>query len=149
MIDVAYVALGSNLGDRARNLADARERIAAIPGVVVVRASHIDETAPIGPPGQGPYFNQMLAIQTSLLPPALLMHLHEIEDAGGRERHVRWGPRTIDLDIVRYDHLTWNTPDLIIPHPELSHRAFWQSELAEVMTPASLAASGIVPPSPT
>jgi 2-amino-4-hydroxy-6-hydroxymethyldihydropteridine diphosphokinase len=149
MIDVAYVALGSNLGDRHRNLADARERIAAIPGVVVLRASRVDETAPIGPPGQGAYLNQMLAVQTNLSPPALLLYLHEIEDAGGRERHVRWGPRTIDLDIVRYDHMTWNTPELIVPHPELLHRPFWQTELDEVMVASSPAASGVIPSSPT
>ena len=148
MIDIAYIALGSNLGDRARHLADARHRIAAIPGVVIVRASHVEETDPIGPPGQGTYFNQMLALQTTLLPPALLVHLHQIEDAGGRERHVRWGPRTIDLDIVRYDRTTWNAPDLIVPHPELAHRPFWQRELDEIRVAVD-AVSAIIPPSLT
>lgn len=147
MIDIAYIALGSNLGNRIQHLADARERIAHIPGVVILRTSHVEETAPIGPPGQGAYLNQMLALQTTLLPPTLLAHLHDIEDAGGRVRHVRWGPRTIDLDIVRYNRTTWNTPDLIIPHPELSYRPFWQRELEEVRI--AITSATVIPQSPT
>jgi 2-amino-4-hydroxy-6-hydroxymethyldihydropteridine diphosphokinase len=132
--DVAYIALGSNLGDRARYLADARRRIAAIPGVVVLHTSQIEETAPIGPPGQGGYLNQMIAVSTTLPPPLLLAQLQAIEDACGRQRKIRWGPRTIDLDIVCYAQTTWHAPDLIVPHPELTNRAFWQRELAELHT---------------
>jgi 2-amino-4-hydroxy-6-hydroxymethyldihydropteridine diphosphokinase len=132
--DVAYIALGSNLGDRSRHLENARTRIAAIPDVFVQSVSRIDETDPIGPPGQGAYLNQMLAVRTTLSPPELLARLHTIEDAGGRERHIRWGARTIDIDIVCYANTTWHATDLVVPHPELPNRIFWQRELDELLS---------------
>lgn len=132
MSDVAYIALGSNMGDRAHNLTAARERIAAIPGVEVERASRVEETAPIGPPGQAPYLNQMLAVRTELSPRELLALLHEIEVAGGRVRRERWGPRTIDLDIVAYANTVVDEPGLVVPHPELPNRPFWRRELEEI-----------------
>lgn len=132
MSDVAYIALGSNMGDRAHNLTAARERIAAIPGVEVERASRVEETAPIGPPGQPPYLNQMLAVRTELSPRELLALLHEIEVAGGRVRRERWGPRTIDLDIVAYANTVVDEPGLVVPHPELPNRPFWRRELEEI-----------------
>ncbi|MEO7103553.1 MAG: 2-amino-4-hydroxy-6-hydroxymethyldihydropteridine diphosphokinase [Gemmatimonadaceae bacterium] len=137
MDDIAFVALGSNIGDRARHLEDARTRITAIPGVVILGESTIEETAPIGPVVQGPYLNQMIALRTSLSPSELLAELHEAEAMGGRVRTARWGPRTIDLDIVKYAHTTWNSPELRVPHGEINNRDFWQrelAELAEVMT---------------
>jgi 2-amino-4-hydroxy-6-hydroxymethyldihydropteridine diphosphokinase len=130
--DVAFVALGSNLGDRARHLSDALRRITALPGVMLLAASRIEETAPLGPTAQGAYFNQMIALRTTLTPPDLLDRLLEIEQAGGRVRDVRWGARTIDLDIVRYARTTWNDARLTVPHAELQHRDFWQRELAEL-----------------
>lgn len=130
--DIAYVALGSNQGDRARFLDAARERLAATAQVTVLRASPVEETAPIGPPGQGPYLNQMVALRTALPPRALLARLHEIEQALGRRRDVRWGARTIDLDIVAYEHARCDDPDLVVPHPELPRRSFWQRELAQL-----------------
>jgi 2-amino-4-hydroxy-6-hydroxymethyldihydropteridine diphosphokinase len=130
--DMAFIALGSNLGNRAQHLHDARVRIAAIPGVTILRASRIEETEPIGPPGQSAYLNQMVAVRTTLNPRELLHRLHEIEQMGGRERRERWGPRTIDLDIVTYAHTTWDEPDLKVPHAELPHRDFWIRELAEI-----------------
>lgn len=128
-----YLALGSNLGDRAAHLAFARERLAALPETRVVAASEIEETAPLGPVPQGPYLNQMVLLQTTLAPRALLAHCAAIERAAGRERGVRWGPRTLDLDIVRYDELCIAEPDLVVPHPELPRRDFWQRELAELL----------------
>jgi 2-amino-4-hydroxy-6-hydroxymethyldihydropteridine diphosphokinase len=130
MDDVAYVALGSNVGDREANLRDASERIANIPGVTVIAATPVEETAPIGPVSQGAFLNQMMALRTSIDPRALLDALHAIEDAGGRERAVRWGPRTIDLDIVAFEQATVNDADLLVPHPEIPNREFWQRELA-------------------
>ncbi|HEY4217642.1 MAG TPA: 2-amino-4-hydroxy-6-hydroxymethyldihydropteridine diphosphokinase [Gemmatimonadaceae bacterium] len=132
VLDVAYVALGSNLGDRDAYLARARDAIAAIPGVRVIRASSIEETAPIGPVKQGAFLNQMLALETSLEPRELLVQLQAIEAREGRQRDARWGPRTLDLDIVRYDEQAVNAPDLHVPHPEIAHRDFWQRELAEL-----------------
>jgi 2-amino-4-hydroxy-6-hydroxymethyldihydropteridine diphosphokinase len=132
MLDVAYVALGSNLGDRDVHLSRARAAIGAIPNCQIVGESSIEETAPIGPIGQGPYLNQMVAVQTSLAPHELLKRLLDIEQLEGRTRGVRWGPRTIDLDIVCFDHQAVHDPNLRVPHPELSNRGFWQRELAEL-----------------
>lgn len=127
-----FVALGSNLGDRARWLADARERLAALPDTTMIRVSSVEETAPLGPVPQGPYLNQMVELETGLEPQALLDACLGIETALGRVRTVRWGPRQIDLDIVRYGDRSVETDRLTLPHPELAHRAFWQRELAEI-----------------
>lgn len=132
MRDVAYVALGSNLGDRAGHLAHGRAAIARLPNTRMLAESTIEETAPLGPVAQPSYLNQMVAIETSLAPAELLVALLGIERAAGRERGVRWGPRTLDLDIVRFDEQTIDSSELRVPHPELANRAFWQRELAEL-----------------
>lgn len=129
---MAYVALGSNLGDRSAYLAVARREIAALPGCALLDASAVEETAPIGPPGQPPYLNQMLAVRTSLSPVALLEALLDIERRAGRVRGERWGARTLDCDIVRFGDETIDLPRLRIPHPELANRDFWRRELAEL-----------------
>lgn len=127
-----YVALGSNIGDREGHLAHARARLAALPGTRVIAFSSVEETEPIGPVAQGPYLNQMALLETGLTPAALLSELHAIEAERGRERTVRWGPRTLDLDIVRFGEREVHEPALSIPHPELPHRSFWLRELAEL-----------------
>jgi 2-amino-4-hydroxy-6-hydroxymethyldihydropteridine diphosphokinase len=132
MRDVVYIALGSNLGDRAAYLARARAAIAALPSTALIAESSIEETAPLGPIAQPAYLNQMLAAETELAPAELLAALRLIETAEGRDRRERWGPRTLDLDIVRFDEQIVNTPNLTIPHPELPRRDFWQRELAEL-----------------
>jgi 2-amino-4-hydroxy-6-hydroxymethyldihydropteridine diphosphokinase len=132
MRDVAYIALGSNLGDRAAHLAAARAALAALPDSRIVAASEVEETEPVGDVPQGRYLNQMVALETALAPRKLLAALQEIERRGGRVRSVRWGPRTIDLDIVRFDRQQVREPDLIVPHPELPRRDFWQRELASL-----------------
>jgi 2-amino-4-hydroxy-6-hydroxymethyldihydropteridine diphosphokinase len=132
MRDIAYVALGSNLGDREEYLERARSALAALPGTRLLRASSVEETAPVGNVPQGPYLNQMVAIETELAPRELLDRLHEIERSAGRVRGVRWGARTLDLDIVMFDRQTVSEPDLLVPHPELPNRDFWQRELAEL-----------------
>jgi len=126
------VALGSNIGDRAAHLAYARARLGELPGTMVLRASPVEETAPLGPVAQPPYLNQMVLLETRLEPAELLAHCRAIESERGRERRERWGPRTLDLDIVRYGTRTVRTPDLTIPHPELGNRDFWQREIAEL-----------------
>jgi 2-amino-4-hydroxy-6-hydroxymethyldihydropteridine diphosphokinase len=131
--DWVYLALGSNLGDRAAHLAFARGRLAALPETTVVAASEIEETAPLGQVPQGPYLNQMVLLRTTLAPRELLAHCAAIERAAGRTRGPRWGPRTLDLDIVRFDELRIAEPDLVVPHPELPRRDFWQRELAELL----------------
>ena len=126
------MALGSNLGDRAAHLAYARARLSGLPGTTLLRASTVEETAPLGPVAQPPYLNQMVLLETSLEPSDLLAQCREIEAERGRERRERWGPRTLDLDIVRYGNRRMQTPELTIPHPELPHRDFWRREIAEL-----------------
>ena len=132
MPEWAFVALGSNLGDRDRYLAIARDRLASLPGTVLECVSSIEETDPVGPPGQGTFLNQMALLLTSLSPRSLLNECHEIEREAGRTRTQHWGPRTLDLDIVCYGDLMLNEPDLVLPHPELPNRDFWQRELTEL-----------------
>ena len=132
MTDVAYIALGSNLGNREVSLARARAAISAIRDTRLIAATEVEETDPIGPVPQGKYLNQMVAVSTTLPPRTLLAALHRIERAAGRVRAVRWGPRTLDLDIVMIEGLEYSDDALVLPHPELPNRDFWQRELAEL-----------------
>ena len=134
MSEIAFIALGSNLGDRRAYLDRAREAIAAIPECRVLAATAIEETEPLGGLDQPPYLNQMLAVETTLDPSELLKRLHDIEARAGRVREERWQSRTLDLDIVKFDDRLVNTDALVIPHPGLSDRPFWQRELAELAT---------------
>jgi 2-amino-4-hydroxy-6-hydroxymethyldihydropteridine diphosphokinase len=129
-----FVSLGSNIGDRAAHLAHARARLAALPGTRLVAASAVEETAPLGGVPQGPYLNQMVLLETTLAPAELLGHCLAIEAERGRVRRPgeRWGPRTLDLDIVQFGARAVREPGLTIPHPELPHREFWRREIAEI-----------------
>jgi 2-amino-4-hydroxy-6-hydroxymethyldihydropteridine diphosphokinase len=129
---MAYIALGSNMGNRERFLAMARDRLAALPDSRVHAQTPVEETAPIGPLPQTAYLNQMLALETTLDPRTLLAALHEIERAAARVRDERWGPRTLDLDIVYVEGMCVSDPDLVIPHPELPRREFWARQLREL-----------------
>jgi 2-amino-4-hydroxy-6-hydroxymethyldihydropteridine diphosphokinase len=131
-IERAAIALGSNLGDRAAILARAREAVAHLPLTRLLAASDVEETAPLGPVPQGPYLNQMLVVETTLAPHELLDALLAIERGEGRVRRERWGPRTLDCDIVLYGDRTVRASDLIIPHRELPNRDFWQRELRQL-----------------
>lgn len=131
-VERAAIALGSNLGDRRRHLRRARQAIARLPETRMVRASRVEETKPLGQIAQGPFLNQMLLIETGLGPRELLCALQEIERASGRVRRERWGPRTLDCDVVLYGDRRVGESDLIVPHPELANRPFWQRELAEL-----------------
>jgi 2-amino-4-hydroxy-6-hydroxymethyldihydropteridine diphosphokinase len=137
MRDVAYIALGSNVGDRDAYLARGREALATLEGSRLLAVSRIEETAPLGPVPQGPYLNQMVALSTELAPLDLLAALQHIERANGRVRDVRWGARTLDLDIVCLEGTTVNLPGLAVPHPAIASRDFWQRELAELGAPCS------------
>ena len=132
MTDVAYIALGSNLGNRELALAKARAAIAAIRDTRLIAATEVEETEPIGPVVQGKFLNQMVAVSTTLPPRTLLAALHRIERAAGRVRASRWGPRTLDLDIVMIEGKEFSDESLVIPHPELPNRNFWQRELTEL-----------------
>ena len=121
----AYVALGSNLGDREAHLAATIEALRARPGIRVTAVSKVYETAPVGPPPQGPYLNAVVRLRTRLAPRALLACLLEIEAAEGRLREAgRWSARTLDLDLLFYGSLTLDEPGLCLPHPRLHERPF-------------------------
>lgn len=94
--------------------------------------SSAEETAPLGGATTEPFLNQMIALETELSPRALLDAIHAIEHRAGRVRTVRWGARTLDIDIVRFAQQEVHEPDLEVPHPQLPHRDFWQRELAEL-----------------
>jgi 2-amino-4-hydroxy-6-hydroxymethyldihydropteridine diphosphokinase len=136
MRDIVYIALGSNLGDRAAHLEYGRAALAALPGSRLLAVTAVEETTPLGGPLQGRYLNQMAAVETTLEPRALLLILQQIERDAGRHRDERWGPRTLDLDIVRFAEQRVSEPDLTIPHPGLETRDFWRRELAELGVPA-------------
>lgn len=121
------LALGSNLGDRRQYLSDA---VAAIPGVTAV--SDVYETKPVGGPDQGPYLNLVVSLDSDLAPRELLELCHRLERQAGRVRRVRWGPRTLDVDILWVDGTTVDEPDLVIPHPRMRDRAFVMVPLADV-----------------
>jgi 2-amino-4-hydroxy-6-hydroxymethyldihydropteridine diphosphokinase len=136
MRDIAYIAIGSNLGDRDAYLAQARAALAALPGSRLLAVSSIEETAPLGGSVQGSYLNQMAALETTLAPHALLASLQRIEREAGRTREERWGARTLDLDIVVFANQTMSDPSLTVPHPGLATRDFWQRELTELRATA-------------
>ncbi|HEV3097290.1 MAG TPA: 2-amino-4-hydroxy-6-hydroxymethyldihydropteridine diphosphokinase [Candidatus Dormibacteraeota bacterium] len=128
------MALGSNLGDRARYLAQARAALPAA-GVTVVRASQVKETEPVGVTDQPRFLNQVLEVETSLEPRPLLKTVKRIEEQVGRIQRQRWGPREIDIDILRYDGRRVDEPGLHIPHRELPNRPFLLELLAELDAP--------------
>jgi 2-amino-4-hydroxy-6-hydroxymethyldihydropteridine diphosphokinase len=130
--ETVYLALGSNLGDRAAYLDKARAALAALPGTRILAESTVEETLPLGSKRQGRYLNQVVAVETSLEPEALLEAVNEIERANGRTRTKRWSARTLDIDIIRYGSRRISTPELTVPHPELERRDFWQRGLAQV-----------------
>jgi 2-amino-4-hydroxy-6-hydroxymethyldihydropteridine diphosphokinase len=118
------LALGSNLGDRGDILRGAVEAIAGLPGVAVRAVSPVYETAHVGGPVQPDYLNAAVLAQTTLAPPDLLDAVHEVEAAFSRVREVRWGPRTLDIDIIAYEGVLSDDPDLTLPHPRAHERAF-------------------------
>lgn len=132
MREVAYIALGSNLGSREQHLSLALDEIGNLPGTRILGATIPEETPPFGPAGQGPYLNQMIAVETELAPHDLLSALQDIERRAGRTRDVRWGPRTLDLDIVTFGRRTIRDERLEVPHPGLGDREFWQRELRDL-----------------
>jgi 2-amino-4-hydroxy-6-hydroxymethyldihydropteridine diphosphokinase len=133
-----YVALGSNLGDRAATLASALRELDMQP-LRVLRSSRVHETEPVGgPPQQGRYLNAVAEIDTPLPPRELLERLHAIERRHGRVRRAPNGPRTLDLDLLLYRDLTIDEPGLCVPHPRMWERAFVLGPLAELCDVAAV-----------
>lgn len=130
----AAIALGSNLGDRGENISHATERIGELPSTSVVVVSSPIETDPIGILDQPRFLNACCVVRTCLDPRGLLGTLHQIERDLGRDRsrERRWGPRTIDLDLLLVDDLVIDEPDLTIPHPRMHQRRFVLEPLAEI-----------------
>jgi 2-amino-4-hydroxy-6-hydroxymethyldihydropteridine diphosphokinase len=133
----AFLALGSNLGDRLEHLRAAVQKLDSTQGIDVVRSSRVYETEPVGPP-QPPYLNAVIEVVTTLTPRELLEAARGVEDSLGRVRAERWGPRTIDLDILVYDEQTIDEPDLEIPHPRMHERGFVLVPLGELDADAML-----------
>lgn len=127
----AYVALGANLGDRLEQLREAVRRLAETDGVEVVRSSRVFETEPVGPP-QPAFLNAVIEVRTTLDPRELLQAAQAVEDSLGRVRAERWGPRTIDVDILTFDDRTVDEPGLEIPHPRMHERGFVLVPLGEL-----------------
>jgi len=127
MSDMSRVALalGANLGDRAATLRSAVATVSGTSGVRLVAVSPVYETDPVGgPPDQQPYLNAVLLADSTLTPRELLALAHEVEDAHGRVRSERWGPRTLDVDVLAVDGFTSTAADLTLPHPRAHERAF-------------------------
>ena len=128
----AYLGLGSNLGDRLSNLQQAVELLAAQAGLRVVRSSRVYESDPVGGPSQPEYLNAVIEVDTDRSPQELLDACRAVEDALGRVRAERWGPRTIDVDVLTYEDETIDEPDLTVPHPRMHERTFVLVPLAEL-----------------
>jgi 2-amino-4-hydroxy-6-hydroxymethyldihydropteridine diphosphokinase len=129
---VAYIGLGSNLGDRDLNLRRAAEDLGGSPAVTVRALSSFLETEPVGGPPQGRFLNAAAEVGTSLSARGLLELILEIEDRHGRTRDVRWGPRTLDLDLLLYADLVCAEDDLTVPHSLMHERLFVLEPLCEI-----------------
>ena len=123
----AFLGMGSNLGDRARYLRDA---VAALDGVVAV--SPVYETDPVGGPEQGAFLNIVVELDTDLDARGLLAECQRLEAAAERVREERWGPRTLDVDVLWVDGETVDAPDLVVPHPRMRLRRFVLAPLADL-----------------
>jgi 2-amino-4-hydroxy-6-hydroxymethyldihydropteridine diphosphokinase len=129
----ALIGLGSNLGDRRQLLDEAIERLAQRAGITVVRHSRWRETAAVGgPPDQPAYLNGAVLVETTWDPASLLSEMQQTEAQLGRHRTERWGPRSLDLDLLLYEELVLQTPELVVPHPRMAWRRFVLEPAAEI-----------------
>ncbi|MEA2010636.1 MAG: 2-amino-4-hydroxy-6-hydroxymethyldihydropteridine diphosphokinase [Actinomycetota bacterium] len=123
------VAAGSNLGDRLGHLEAAMAGLSAVGAITGI--SSVYETAPVGGPEQGPFLNAVILVDTARTPTGLLRELLLIERSRGRVRHERWGPRTLDLDLILFGQRDVDEPGLTVPHPQMRHRRFVLEPLLE------------------
>ena len=137
-MSTAYLGLGSNQGDRLAFLRAAVEGLRAEKDVTVVAASGVYRSAPVGFSDQPEFLNAVVVIDTALTPRRLLEVTRRIEDSSGRLRRERWGPRTLDVDILLIDGIEVDEPELAVPHPRLTDRRFALEPLLEVDPDASL-----------
>lgn len=129
---IAYIGLGSNLGNREQYLRTALARIEGDSAITITKVSSIYETAPVGVTDQPAFLNMVIEIETSYSPSKLLDVIQSIENACGRKRDMRWGPRTLDLDILLYNQENMKSERLEIPHPRMAERAFVLIPLYEI-----------------
>jgi len=132
MSTTAFVGIGSNLGDREAHLRRAIELLSAEEGIEIAAVSEIRETDPVGPVEQGQFLNGAVRVETDLAPRELLARLLDTERRMGRVRSERFGPRTIDLDLLLYGNEIVDEPGLTVPHPRLHERRFALEPLAEL-----------------
>lgn len=128
----AYIAIGSNIGDRAGLISRAIQLVDLSPRTDVIQVSGIYETEAYGYTDQPPFLNGCFEVSTICMPDELLGELHQVEDALGRKREIRWGPRTMDLDIIFYDNEVIDTKDLHIPHIDMHNRLFVLKPLSDI-----------------
>lgn len=129
----ALLGVGSNLGDRANTLRAAIASLGASPGIADVTTSDFFETAPVGLTDQPPFLNAVVSLHTSQSPEALLELTRTVEQRFGRERTVRWGPRTLDIDLLCFEGESRNSPELQLPHPRMTERPFVLVPLGNLM----------------
>ena len=132
MPEGAYIGLGSNLGDRKGYIEAALRQLEAVPGISLIACSSAYETTPVGVLEQPDFLNAAASLETELTPEDLLQVLRAIEDEYGRQRHVHWGPRTLDLDLLIYGKRVIQGPELSVPHPYLLERCFVLRPLCEI-----------------
>jgi 2-amino-4-hydroxy-6-hydroxymethyldihydropteridine diphosphokinase len=130
--NTAFIALGSNIGNRYDNITSAIKRLTSYSSIHLVNYSSIYETDPVGYKDQDLFLNMVIEIQTGLSPMELLDLCLEVESELGRKREIRWGPRTIDLDILTFNQENIETEKLIVPHPRMVVRAFVMIPLLEI-----------------
>ena len=128
----AYIALGSNLDDPRQHVLTAIDELDVLPFTRVTAKSNLHQTKPLGPQDQPDFINAVVAIATQLAPLALLHECLNLEIRHGRARRERWGPRTLDLDLLLYGDLHLTLPELVIPHPHMYEREFVLKPLAEI-----------------
>jgi 2-amino-4-hydroxy-6-hydroxymethyldihydropteridine diphosphokinase len=147
-VTLAALSIGSNIGDRFATLEDAVARIAAADGIDVRAVSSVYETDPVGGPEQGAYLNAVVVVDTDLKPQALFDVVQSIEQRHGRIREVRWGPRTLDIDVLAVDGVQSDDPALTLPHPRAHERAFvlvpWAEADPDFVVPGHGAVSDLV-----
>ena len=132
MTETAYLGLGSNLGDRLASLQRAVDMLGEETGIELTRSSRVWETDPVGGPEQPDFLNVVVRAEVGLTPLDLLAACQRVEAALGRVRDVRWGPRTIDIDVLLIDARAIDEPELVVPHPRMHERAFVLMPLLEL-----------------
>jgi len=128
-----FIGLGSNLGNKRRNILKALQKIKQLKGTKIIKTSKIVQSVPLGGPKQPEFLNSVIKIRTGISPLLLLKKLKKIESGLGRKKTVRWGPRIIDLDILLYSDRIIETKELTVPHPRIFERDFVLKPLLEVL----------------